>query len=607
MLRERALTAALIVPTTILVVTLAVVQYRWSNQVSAATSLRLADSLQMSMTNWHLNLFRDLSDLCPRLQVDSRVMGPHDLDQLARRVQDWRASAPYPDVVAQVYIVPVGAAPLDTLALDPRGTRFIAVARPDRLARTWETMQAAATAVPGGVRAPGIEYARGGLDGWRFEQGVPALLRPVTASRRLFPGASAPTEELASWVVIALDPDVIRSRILPDLAKRYFSGVDGLDYQVAVVAGRQPRRVLYASDPGFGAQDPVDADGRMNLFGRAVSEGGHSPIYVFHATSEDATSPTTFRTIWLPLLTHIPQTEDWQLIVRHRRGGSLGAFVAQVHQRDLMISFGLLLLLVISMAMWIIAANRARRLAKVQMDFVTAVSHELRTPLTIISSAADNLALGCVEPQQLTRYGGVIGNQARKLSELVEQVLLFASTRDARHRYALRPVDVSDVIQTTLAASEELIQASKVVVERDVDPVLPPVLGDALGLAQCLQNLITNALKYGGTARWLGLRAVVADRGDGRVVEITVADRGVGIAPADLPHIFKPFYRSPAVVAAHIHGTGLGLALARRIAEAMRGELTVNSRPEGGTAFTLRVPCAPSPTPGETPTEVRVV
>jgi signal transduction histidine kinase len=474
---------------------------------------------------------------------------------------------------------------------------------PTRLDELWGDLQEEHGAPADTTASAGIEYARGGLDGWRFEQRVPALLRPVVASRSLFGETTAGRGDLVAWIVVELDRDVIRTRVLPDLAKRYFTGIDGLDYQVALVAGSHPRRVLYTSDPEFAAQDPTDADGRMNLFGRPIDRAGPSPLYVFHATSEHPSSSTAFRTIWLPLFRQTPAADDWQLVVRHRRGGSLGAFVAKVHQRDLMISFGLLLLLVISMAMWIIAGNRAQRLARLQMDFVTAVSHELRTPLSIISSAADNITLGCVDqPTQVAQYGGVIGDQARKLSELVEQVLLFASTREARYRYALRPVDVPDVIETTLAASADLIAASHVVVERAIERRLPPVMGDALGLAQCLQNLITNGLKYGGSARWLGLRAVLVENREGRSVEITVSDRGLGIAASDMPHIFKPFYRSPTVVAAHIHGTGLGLALTRRIVEAMKGELTVSSQPGGGTQFTVRLPCAP-----ESVTEVDAV
>ena len=191
------------------------------------------------------------------------------------------------------------------------------------------------------------------------------------------------------------------------------------------------------------------------------------------------------------------------------------------------------------MTMWIIISHRAQRLAKLQMNFVTAVSHDLRTPITIISSAADNIALGVVhERQQVAQYGTVIGSQARRLSALVEQVLLFASVRDSSHRYVLRPIEVSEMIDTTLAASAELIQAARVSVERDIEPNLPPVMGDPFGLSQCLQNLITNALKYGGEPAWLGVRAVLAKNGNGPEIQVSISDRGIGIAAVgSAPHL----------------------------------------------------------------------
>jgi two-component system sensor histidine kinase SenX3 len=119
-------------------------------------------------------------------------------------------------------------------------------------------------------------------------------------------------------------------------------------------------------------------------------------------------------------------------------------------------------------------------------------------------------------------------------------------------------------------------------------------VSDPLAVSQCLQNLITNALKYGGRQRWLGIRARCAKNGDGAEIQISVSDRGTGIAASDLPHIFEPFYRSPSVVAAQIHGTGLGLAVARSIAEAMNGQLTVTTAPGLGSTFTLHLPRAAS-------------
>jgi signal transduction histidine kinase len=248
----------------------------------------------------------------------------------------------------------------------------------------------------------------------------------------------------------------------------------------------------------------------------------------------------------------------------------------------------------------ITTSHRAQRLAKLQMDFVTAVSHELRTPLTVISSAADNIAHGVVEgKQQLTQYGSVIERQAKQLFGLVEQILLFARTREGHLRYELRPLHVPEIIEAALANTAGLVEAAEFSVEREIQPNLPPVRGDFTALSQCLQNLITNALKYGGEQRWIGIRAGAGENGAaGRGIQISISDRGIGISSEDLPHIFEPFYRSPSAAAAQIHGTGLGLPLAKSIAEAMNGELTVSSAPGRGSTFTLHLPCAEQPVQG---------
>jgi signal transduction histidine kinase len=265
-----------------------------------------------------------------------------------------------------------------------------------------------------------------------------------------------------------------------------------------------------------------------------------------------------------------------------------------MHRRDLAIGFGVLLVLAINMAMLIVTSHRAQRLADLQMDFVTAVSHELRTPLTVIISGADNICNGVVETgRQMAQYGSVIGNQARQLFGLVERILLFAATRQGRLRYNLRPLQAQEVIDAALAGTAGLIEAARFTVECDIEDNLPPIAGDAAALSQCLQNLITNALKYGNEERWIGIRARIHEHGArGREVEISVQDRGIGIGEKDLPHIFEPFYRSPAVRSAQIHGTGLGLPLSQSIAEAMNGRLEVVSVAGRGSTFSLYVPCA---------------
>jgi signal transduction histidine kinase len=106
-------------------------------------------------------------------------------------------------------------------------------------------------------------------------------------------------------------------------------------------------------------------------------------------------------------------------------------------------------------------------------------------------------------------------------------------------------------------------------------------------------------LKYSSERRWIGIQTRLTEHGlMGKEIQISISDRGMGIDTADLPHIFEPFYRSPLVAAAQIHGTGLGLPLARSIAEAMKGHLTVRSVAGRGSTFTLHLPSLEQPVRG---------
>jgi signal transduction histidine kinase len=253
-------------------------------------------------------------------------------------------------------------------------------------------------------------------------------------------------------------------------------------------------------------------------------------------------------------------------------------------------------LLFASVSIWAIQRSKmlsALKLAKLQMDFVASVSHELRTPLAVISASAQNIADGVVdEKEQLAKYGAVIRNHTRQLTELVNQILLFASTREGRTHYIMRPLTIEQLFESVLRNTHEVVQEAGFTVETHVEPGLPAVLADSSALSQCLQNLIGNAVKYGGSHPRIALRAVLHRSEDARLEEISISveDHGIGIDGSDLPHIFEPFYRSPVVAAAQIHGTGLGLPLAKNIAEAMSGRITVVSKIGVGSVFTLHLP-----------------
>jgi len=255
-------------------------------------------------------------------------------------------------------------------------------------------------------------------------------------------------------------------------------------------------------------------------------------------------------------------------------------------------------LLLSGAAVWAIQRSRmlsAIQLAKLQMEFVASVSHELRTPLAVLSSAADNIADGLVVGRTaLRKYGTILQHQSRSMGQLVDEILLFASTEDGTNNYELQPLQVASIIESTVKETDGLVSGAGFVLDRQIEPDLPPVMGDASGIQQCLHNLISNAVKYGGDHRQITLRSFIApgQQRSSREVRISIADRGIGIDSSEIDHIFDPFYRSPRVNAAQIHGTGLGLSLAKRIAESMGGRISVSSELSAGSTFTLHLQIA---------------
>lgn len=277
-----------------------------------------------------------------------------------------------------------------------------------------------------------------------------------------------------------------------------------------------------------------------------------------------------------------------------------------------------------STAVWAIQRSHMLgtiQLARLQMEFVASISHELRTPLAVLRSAADNLADGLVEGKAaLQKYGAILRHQSRSIGDIVDQVLLFASTEDKKSNYVLDRVEVRPLLAEIVSNTERVIEESGASIELHVDRDLPLILANRTGISQCMQNLIGNAIKYGGADPRVTLRAFVESNNDGSrsdgsgsdgsesEVRISVTDHGIGINPSEIAYIFDPFYRSPRVRAAQIHGTGLGLSLAHRIAESMGGRISVTSEFGLGSTFTLHLQIAkgeeamamtplPSPTP----------
>jgi signal transduction histidine kinase len=186
----------------------------------------------------------------------------------------------------------------------------------------------------------------------------------------------------------------------------------------------------------------------------------------------------------------------------------------------------------------------------------------------------------------------MIEGEARRLGEMVERVLQYAAIESGLGMGSRTPLAPADIIQGAIDSSMPMLTPDNVQIHRDIALNLPPVVGDANALRSAVQNLIANAVKYGGPDHWVGIRAEhVRDRRHGEV-RITISDHGNGIDAEELPHIFDPFFRGADAVAQQIHGNGLGLSLVRRIIEAHGGKVSATSRPGAGSAFTIALPAA---------------
>ena len=591
--------------------TLAILQYRWTTQMGEVTGLRIGTDLKAMMVDWQLDFFRQLSDLPVGLQVGPDA-GAHDTWKVyLQRYQVWTNIAVDASLVRDVYIweTSTSAQPrllrfsLSQQALEP-------VAVPRNLNRLLELLRTHSTNLATAYRTAESVGASHSSEttplpsappgsaatstGWQFDPSIPALAHPI--HHHALPGSSGrPRPDAVDWIVTVFDWDKIETELIPRLADRYFGNPEGLEFKVAVVTAvnGKPDQVIYASDPGFGVSGSADAT--MNIFGPAP-QNLESRVWQPRPRATSASRPNDWQNvsglIWFPVIQYSGNKQTWELRVRHRRD-SLASIIAGVRRRNLIVGLGVLSVLAGAIVMLLVASYRAQTLSKLQMQFVASVSHELRTPLAVLSSATENIADGIVrDSRRLEQYRAMMRKQIRQLSEIVDHVLLFAATTESVPSYNPRPVAVLPVVQSVIDDLRGFAEQNGINLECRIADDLPPVWGEAAVLSQCLQTLIVNSIKYRGENRWVGIEAKLEQTGGREEVQITVRDHGLGIKRSELPHIFKPFYRSPSVTAANIHGSGLGLSLAKKLVEAIGGQITVASELGKGSAFSLHLRAA---------------
>jgi two-component system phosphate regulon sensor histidine kinase PhoR len=225
---------------------------------------------------------------------------------------------------------------------------------------------------------------------------------------------------------------------------------------------------------------------------------------------------------------------------------------------------------------------------KMRVDFVANASHELRTPLTAIIGYAETLQEGGLDPELAARFTATIRAEAERMYRIVEDLMSLSRIEADRFVAPTDHVDLGPILRSAIQNARNQAQECGCKLHLELQDGLPPIPGDYAQLAQVVDNLLSNAVRYGCASTGCDVRLAAATE-DG-FLRLEVTDAGPGIPRHHLPFITRRFYRVDAARSREGGGTGLGLAIVKHIVERHRGTLSIDSEIGKGTTVTVRLP-----------------
>jgi signal transduction histidine kinase len=276
-----------------------------------------------------------------------------------------------------------------------------------------------------------------------------------------------------------------------------------------------------------------------------------------------------------------PAVANWDVHVGPTPDNTLLTALSSARRTFLLLAAGAAVS-IIALLLTIRAVAARAAVASMKSDFVSAVTHELKTPLSIIRLVGDTLSQGRYSSADTVQeYARLLSQESARLTRSIDNLLLYAKYSDGPHQSAsLLPTDVGDLVDAALEQFRHSLAQQQFQLTVDVPHTLPRVLADRRALIQVLENLIDNAIKYSSDVKSL----TIGGRSVAEGVEVTFEDRGVGIDPEDLPHVFERFYRGRNT---SVGGSGLGLAIARRILTYHGGSISARNSAHGGTVVSV--------------------
>ncbi len=231
--------------------------------------------------------------------------------------------------------------------------------------------------------------------------------------------------------------------------------------------------------------------------------------------------------------------------------------------------------------------TEAQSLDATRRDFVANISHELKTPIGSIALLTEAIQSAIDDPKQLRKFTKSLEAESNRLIDLVQEIIELSKVQSADLSVTSTSVDLASILEEAVAQTKVLATKNQINVSLDAEKNLI-VFGDRTLLTAAARNLIENAISYSDH----GTPVQVSLKSRGKIAEIVVKDKGIGISPAEQDRIFERFYRVDQSRSRETGGTGLGLSITKNIIQKHFGQISVKSKINSGSSFRIRLPLA---------------
>ena len=271
-------------------------------------------------------------------------------------------------------------------------------------------------------------------------------------------------------------------------------------------------------------------------------------------------------------------------------------FIIEKESRKEMLIYGLMLgivFIVMTLGAILIARDIKRKADSMNMktEFVHNVSHELKTPLSLIRLYGETLLIKeNLSAKQKTDALQVITKESERLSHMINNILDFSKIEMGRKEFNFHKGDIAMTIRDTLDLYRYHLEKEGFKINEEIALDLPLIIFDKQAVEGLMINLLSNAIKYSPEKKVLSISLYEENAN----IILQVSDKGVGIAPDELSHIFDRFYRTKQKVGMESRGSGLGLTLVKHIVESHEGSIHVSSEPGEGSTFSIKFPISQS-------------